>query len=269
MPIRYYTMPSPAHLSNYVRFYWVLESDNPAYIHRGMADTCPEFIFHYRGRFDEIGANGKSQPSFWSGIQGQSVSINRFSINEPFGIFGAYLYPYAVPALFGLPASELTGYAVGSRSLLGDTGQELEEKIIQARDNKERARLMTQFLTKKLQISERGYQTVFGAVDMIIKHRGLITVADLAEKFCLSERQFERKFRVAAGITPKLFSRIERFHASVEHFGEKEQSLTEIAHACGYYDQSHFIQDFKEFSGFLPGQFFSGNAEGTEWRAAN
>lgn len=46
----------------------------------------------------------------------------------------------------------------------------------------------------------------------------------------------------------------------------KKKSLTDIAYDCGYYDQSHFINDFKEFSGYHPSQYFSGQTEGTTWK---
>lgn len=85
--------------------------------------------------------------------------------------------------------------------------------------------------------------------------------------FNLSERQFERKFREYSGFNPKLCMRIVRFEEACNFYGHSGQkTMTEIAHECGYYDQSHFIRDFKEFSGYEPGHYFSGRAEGVEWR---
>src|SRR5699024_12361683 len=80
-----------------------------------------------------------------------------------------------------------------------------------------------------------------------------------------SELQFGRNFKKASGFTPKFFARIVRFQTAMESFGLETQTMAEIALKCGYYDQSHFIHEFKEFSGYLPGEFFAGNTEGTEW----
>ncbi len=79
-------------------------------------------------------------------------------------------------------------------------------------------------------------------------------------------RQFERKFKQFSGFSPKLFSRIIRFQSAIKKYDDKKMPLTEIAYECGYYDQSHFIHDFKEFSGYSPMQYFSGKAEGVEYK---
>jgi methylphosphotriester-DNA--protein-cysteine methyltransferase len=73
-------------------------------------------------------------------------------------------------------------------------------------------------------------------------------------------------FKHFSGFSPKLFSRIIRFQSALNHYGKKEKKLTEIAYDAGYYDQSHFIQDFKEFSGHSPKEYFSGKTETTQWR---
>lgn len=91
-------------------------------------------------------------------------------------------------------------------------------------------------------------------------------VEALAKQVFQSTRQFERTFKQFAGFNPKLFSRIIRFQTALGEYHNKDKSLTEIAYECGYYDQSHFIQDFKEFSGHNPKEYFSGKTEATEWR---
>lgn len=267
MPVQYHTFPPPKHLAKYVRFFWVLESDAP-YLHRQMADISPELIFHYRGRFEELTAGGGRKPSFRSGIHGQSSSISRFSIDKGFGIFGVYLYPYAIPALFQLSAEELTNRMPDLHSLWGGEGANLEEQVMLAGDNRERRKIITEFFSHKfLNKSDNSHHPgMFSAVRYVMNTKGMKTVEEVASTFCLSERQFARKFKEYSGFSPKLFSRITRFHTATECYGSGDKSLAEIAYECGYYDQSHFIQDFKEFSGHLPGEFFAGNAEGTEWR---
>jgi hypothetical protein len=79
-------------------------------------------------------------------------------------------------------------------------------------------------------------------------------------------RQFQRRFKQLSGFPLKLYARIIRFGAAMQRYGNNFRSLTDIAYECGYYDQSHFIHDFKEFSGYHPKQYFSGRTEGIEWR---
>ncbi|MDQ4140594.1 MAG: helix-turn-helix domain-containing protein, partial [Bacteroidota bacterium] len=120
-----------------------------------------------------------------------------------------------------------------------------------------RVEVLTAFLRNKLiKNSLKQPPTVFTTIQSIIRNQGLVNVAQLADQTYLSMRQFERHFKNSAGFSPKLFSRIIRFQATLKEYGNQQKSLTEIGYACGYYDQSHFIHDFKEFSGYHPGVYF-------------
>lgn len=266
--MNYYTLPPTAKLADYVRFFWVLESEelsNP-YIHRSMADGCAELLFHYKGTFTELTEEEQvTQP--YSLIHSQSRVVRRFITPGGFGIFGAYLYPFAIRHLFDIPAEELTNRLPDLHSLLGKDGKELEERMMLAPDNNSRYRILTAFLEHKLRNTSSGKHPAMTAVKTVIHSDEQRTVRDLAHHFNLSERQFERKFREYSGFSPKLYMRIIRFGRACRRYqGKTSKSLTDIAYECGYYDQSHFIRDFREFSGYHPGVYFSGCAEGTEWQ---
>lgn len=88
----------------------------------------------------------------------------------------------------------------------------------------------------------------------------------------LSERSLERLFLTYVGITPILYTRICRFQASLRLLRQgKARSLTDIAYTLGYFDQSHFIRDFKLFSGASPGIYQRNTVERMpgfpEWRS--
>jgi AraC-like DNA-binding protein len=262
--LKYYTILPPPSLVNYVRFFWVLESDDP-YTHRNLADGCIEFFFHYNGMFSEFLKDGQTQLSARSGIQGPSSNFKRFTINEPFGMFGTYLYPFALNKLFALPVTALTDQMPDLYSFLGNEGIVLEEKIMLAADNKARVRIMTQFLETKLSKSNTLLHPVFNAVHRLIHEKQNQRVEMLSAQYCLSTRQFERKFKELSGFSPKLYSRIMRFQAATANYRTTKKTLTSIAYDCGYYDQSHFIHDFKAFSGLHPRHYFSGSTEATKW----
>jgi len=232
-----------------------------------MADVCAELVFHYNGQFNELIA-GESHPSYISALQGPSTQVRRFKINKPFGMFGVYLYPYSIPLFFGIPASDLSNNMPDLTTLLGEEGLVLEERMMLAATNNERIRIITEFLEQRLIKNEQQQHAVFSSIHFIIQSKGRLKIEEIADQYFISERQFERKFKEFAGLSPKLFSRIVRFQAACEQFGEPFSSLTSISYECGYYDQSHFIHDFKEFSGHHPKHYFSGMAEGTEWKNA-
>ncbi|MCE7065418.1 helix-turn-helix domain-containing protein [Dyadobacter sp. CY326] len=269
--MKYFTIPPSPALAKYVRFFWVLEHEvgsGKPYIHRTMADGCAELIFHYKGRFDEFVANDKTESSFHSGIHGQSQYFRRFVIQEDFGIFGVYLYPFAIPVLFGMPSTELTDQMPDIQTFLGKKENGLEERMMLAKDHIERVAVISGFLESLLMRNMAAEPAVFSVIHDIIRNNGLTNVQRLAEQSFLSTRQFERKFKAFSGFSPKLYLRIIRFQHALDAYGSKDKSLTEIAYECGYYDQSHFIHDFKAFSGQHPRFYFSGKTEGSEYRDA-
>lgn len=271
MPVKYYTIPPPVSLAQYVRFFWVLEGEatlGKPYIHRTLADGCVEIFFHYNNTFDEITIADKIETSIAAGVSGPCQKFNRYIINKNFGMFGAYIYPYAIPVFFSMPATELSNQMPDIKTLAGNHGNALEERMMLAENNMMRVKILADFLEKQLAKNTIPQKAFVAAVNCIIQTKGAVNVNALAYNYCLSTRQFERKFKEAAGFSPKLFSRIIRFQSALSKYGQKNRSLTSIAYDCGYYDQSHFIHDFKEFSGYHPRTYFNGHAEGNEWRDA-
>ena len=266
--MKYYTIAPPEQLAPFVRCFWVYEGEASAgapFVHRSYADGCAEMVFHHRGIFDQVFEDGRVDRSFTAGIHAQSAQFSRFITSEDFAMFGVYLYPYALPKLFSMPATDLTGQMPDLHSIFGRAGRELEERVMLAPTNELRARIVSDFLIERLNKTEPEIPLVFSSISHIIETKGLVNVGALADRYFSSPRNFERKFKEFAGLSPKLFSRIVRFQSTVKEYGKSNRSLTDIAYDFGYYDQSHFIREFKEFSGYNPKAFFSGNAEGAEY----
>ncbi|WP_339786103.1 helix-turn-helix transcriptional regulator [uncultured Imperialibacter sp.] len=264
--MEYRTIPPPYSLAAYVRFFWTLEAEVPIgghYIHRAMADGCSEWLFHYKGTFREVLDQNKTEKSFTSGFQGQTSRFRRFVTHQSFGIFGVYLYPHALPALFQIPACEISNQMPDIRSLMGKNGDELESRIMMAKNNEQRVAVLSAYLQSRLQRAKSDPYSLEFAIKDVIRMKGQVSVNELANRHCLSKRHFERKFKELAGMSPKLYSRVVRFQSVFPELNQVGPSLTEIALQCGYYDQSHFIQDFKEFAGFSPGEFLRGNTSET------
>lgn len=245
----------PLHLADYVRFYWFIEGNLP-YVHRAFAYPCPELIFCYKGNF-KYGVGHSNDNVLTSGIFGQTETFSRVTLNnKDFGILGVYLYPHAFLQLFGLPANEFTNQYADINSLLGKDGDMLEEKIALASDNQQRAKLVSDFLQARLKNVRTEHTTIASSITAIVNAYDTSSVKTLADTNFLSLRQFERRFKELSGFSPKSFLRIMRFN-SVLNKDFQHKSLTEIGIDCGYYDQSHFIHDFRKFSGVSPKHYFN------------
>ena len=265
--MHYYTIQPSEQLKPYVRCFWVLEhelGEGESYVYRSIADGCAEMVFHYQTNFDEISGDNRQETSL-SGMQFQTTHYRRFVAKASFGIFGAYIYPFAVPYFFKVPASETSNLALDYDTFLGYCGQELEERIMLAADNNERAKILDLFLRNRLGNTPLKDDRIITSIRRLIHSNINPTVSQLADTYNLSVRQFDRKFKEYAGFSPKTYLRLVRLHKATQQYGTNKP-LTQIAYECGYYDQSHFIHDLKAFTGYHPSFYFSGNAEGTEYR---
>lgn len=269
--MQYYTIKPSESIADYVRFFWVLEGEgsfNNPFFHRALPDYCPELIFYCDGHFIFDRNRSTSEKTFSSGIYGQSQHYYKFKSEMKFRIFGAYLYPYTIPHLLSFPANEISNETPDLVTLLGREGEILEEKILSAADDNQRAQILTLFFEEKLKRAKR-----VDAVSVLIKEitdSGEITpVTTLANRSFLSRRQFERRFKVQSGFSPSEFLRLVRFTAIIKSSPVTHQSLGELALACGYYDQSHFIHDFTLYSGYSPKEFFKQKLDAATYRAAS
>jgi AraC-like DNA-binding protein len=87
-------------------------------------------------------------------------------------------------------------------------------------------------------------------------------VADVSGKIALSSRRFIQVFTDEVGLTPKLFCRVRRFQEAVRRIGTGQRvNWAIVALDCGYFDQAHFIHDFRAFSGLNPSAYAAQRTE--------
>ena len=154
--------------------------------------------------------------------------------------------------LLGLPLHEIVDEGIPGNDLLGQEVEKLTDRLRNIADNEEVCRQVEQFLLSKLH-QLKPFLPLDEALKMLMKKQGNISVDELASLACLSMRQFERRCHERIGMSPKLYTRITRFsHAYRLHESNPELSWTHIAHTSGYFDQMHFIRDFKQFTGYTP-----------------
>lgn len=252
------TFPAPACLTEYVRFFWVLESTETAtfpFIHRATAECCPEFIFYFKGEVKVFSSEYNSEKTFASGVYAQSRAFRKFAIEKAFGMLGVYLYPQTIPLLFNVPANKLSDFNLDTVSLFGKEGSALEDNVMCAGTHQVRIKLISDFLRKKLIQPQKKSSYLSATIRQAIASGTMPSVGEMANSCNLSVRQIERDFQSLSGFSPRLFSKLTRFRALMENFPCKTNSMADLAYEFNYYDQSHFINDFKRFTGLSPMQY--------------
>jgi AraC-like DNA-binding protein len=171
--------------------------------------------------------------------------------------FGAGLDSTLTCDVFGVPAAELVDRIVP----LEDLWNRLEiEKLVATYVNTDLRRSVSAL---RDEMTARTGRVTFGdtiggtGTGLIRLHAGRISTKHLAESHGLTRQQFKRRFLAAAGLPPKLYSRITRFQALVHSLLSTDVSdWVAVSSDVGFYDQTHMINEFHEFAGSSPTVFF-------------
>lgn len=257
-------------LAEYVRFFWSLEvqvETTDPFIHRALPDNCVELIFYCKGKLSISSPEGEEGDTFASGVFGQTKKFRQFRTNNGFNLFGVYLYPHSFKMLFNLPANKLHNEKVDSETLWGTEGKMLEEQIISATSFGERIQLASGFFLGRIKMISSHDRAFMHHIKSVVDNNNLLSIPSFAHDCNLSRRQFERKFKAFSGLSPKDFFSIVRFKNVLKEAAQGNKSLAQIAVDAGYYDQSHFANEFKRLSGYSPGEFIQNSPDAADLRA--
>jgi AraC-like DNA-binding protein len=161
--------------------------------------------------------------------------------------------PGGLYRLLGIPMEELLGNdGIDARDVWGHEINLILEQLSEADSFYDEKIIIEKFLiSKSNKLKQR--LPIDPVMLVLMKGGGLIQIERLAYESCLSSRQFERVFKNRIGLSPKFFSRLVRFsNAWMIKETQPDMNWLQLAHECGYYDQMHFIRDFKEFVGANP-----------------
>ena len=141
-------------------------------------------------------------------------------------------------------------------SPLGDW--ELAERMAIAPSREKRFALLEEVWQARLARAPDVPPLVREAWRALMRADGNVEVAALARALGCSRKRLTTQVRTHVGLPPMVLARILRFHRVVERLVASEgKRLSEVAHACGYYDHAHFDRDFRDFSGLAPTAYFA------------
>lgn len=260
--MNYQTFEPSKELATLIKCYWTLESPKEEVPEKQtiVPDGCMEMIFHYGDLYRQYTENGNSiiQPQCF--VVGQ---LTRPLEIEPTGetrIFSVRFHPNRFLPFATIPIKEMENTAVTLKKLFGKEGQEMERNILKANSTSERIKLIEIFLFNRLTKSETVDRIVKSTVDTMLTANGHISIDALSKQTNINRRKLERKFSSAIGLSPKQLSKTIRLQATLKMLLNKQfTSLTALAYENEYYDQAHFIKDFKEFTGLTPKEFYGNN----------
>jgi AraC-like DNA-binding protein len=261
--MRYLERPAGPLLRSLVDRFWVLETDSsdPSMVQPILPDGHVEVLAHVGAPFAELGADGREHTQAKVLIAAQITQAARIVSRPGAFIVAARLRPYAAALLTGVPQHLLTGgihdLAAVDQTLATRVSQHLSGRHdpLNLMDAFEQL-LAAAFVTRIEAATMTPSRSLVTAVTLATRRHGLVRVEELAATAGVSARQLERQFATHVGLSPKRFLRILRFQQVLTGLSNPASSSSgwaDVAARHGFYDQAHFINDFKAFTGETPG----------------
>lgn len=249
-------------LADHIQLVWAMESETEDDVfprEQIMPDGIVELVFHWGDPWHTFQDNRRFlQPrSFAISMMRKLVEIESTGRT---GVVAIRFYPWGAYHYFAEPIRNFLDTTIPCERLWPELIDGLMANLSEDRDIEGRIETVQRFLRDRLRENRRNEPEIDDAIRLIRDSQGRLSIAEICARTGLSKKQLERRFLTSVGTTPKIFSRISRFLAICHHLKEhRERSLTGIAYECGFYDQAHFIKEFKDFSGFTPKEFFGRN----------
>lgn len=213
----------------------------------------------YQGMFINLYTNFKSKKSGDSNFKNVTsctligVQITPFKLlaEESHKAVSIIFQPGGLNRFLNIPISEIFDNGYSAREVIGREIEELIDKSHDSISSKELDSIVQSYLLRKLSCVKEQLPIDFALQLLLTNHH--TNIDKIVGIACMSVRSFERKCKERLGMPAKMYARIARFHKAYTILESKRiTSWAGLAYETGYYDQTHFIKDFKEFAKLTP-----------------
>lgn len=249
----YRLQPSRESLSHIVKSFWMIDSEGNKEIGREkiIPDGYPEMIFHYGDPY-RINISGNWVEQAKELIGGQIRNHFFLENTGTSQMFAIKFQPWAIKELFGIEMSTLVDDVISIPEAVKEEVSVLKEIAISSLSFEEKVAQIEEYLMNK---DFDRLDAKYKAVQLIHERNGIVQLNELVALTGASERTLERYFKAYVGLSPKFYSRIIRFSSIFKLIQEEPIDWQDVIFKAGYYDQSHFIKNFQEFTGEDPSRY--------------
>jgi AraC-like DNA-binding protein len=246
-------------LQPFVESYWMGNfnlSESDDFSQLVVPNGCIELIIHLTDFHCALNKKGepyhKSPPFTLIGIYNDPYVV-KFS--KLVRVFGIRFYPDGFRNIFGIPPGEFLSTYEDGIDVVGRNMYELCTFIRETQVLEKKLEKANDFLIRQLNKNYREYDISHLAMRLIRQHGGLIDFKELTDKLPISLRQVQREFKNQYKLKISDYIRISRLNAINKYMLNPPSRLTELAYEFNFTDQSHFIREFKHYTGVTPKKF--------------
>lgn len=173
-------------------------------------------------------------------------------------VVGIRFKPAGLTPFMNIPSSEIINMTVNPDDLWGNEISEIHERLFTLQSIKDQFQLLEHWLIKQFHLHHED-EGLLRSLAILDHFSGHISIKQLSESADLSLRQYRRRFENTVGISPKKLARILRFKKLIHRIQPCDNAVnwSRLALDCGYYDQAHLINDFREFANVTPTQYLA------------
>ena len=249
----------PPQLANFVECFWIHEGSVAGEATEQILPTGTfELVINLRDDDLRFHDSDRGRVSRFSGAIISGAHSRRLAPADTnaVSLIGIHFKPGGAFPFLAQPAGELADTHVDLQTLWGQAARRVRERIWEAKTSAERFRVLEDAVVARMRDGVKQHYAVPAALEMFGNNHVGPKVREAAKYIGLSERRFIETFKMEVGLTPKLFSRIQRFQRT-RRVIQKDHSpdWAELALNLGYFDQSHLIREFLEFSGVSPTEY--------------
>jgi AraC-like DNA-binding protein len=261
IPIGYAEHAPPPDLAGQVECFWTGLADNTTAesANRVLPDGCVDIILGF-GSTDEPGSDDLRE-AFAVGAMTKPLIV---SGARPRLYIAVRFKPGFAFAALGIPAAEMTDDRVAFELLSRDGGADIA--FVAAQTTPERRLAALADVVRRRLFGEASHvpRSVRAAVHRIVSAGGNLRIESLATELGVTRQGLAKQFATHVGLTPKTFARISRTRLALARADAaraaypRDIDWSAIAYELGYYDQPHFIEEFKSITGRTPGEWLDG-----------
>ena len=258
-------VPQPP-LDQFVEFLWFHEGYNADHqLERVLPDGSMELIINLqegdRHVFDRTTHSPQRtyRRSWLSGPHSDFIIIDTV---PDASMIGAHFRPGGASAFFNFPLDAMSNSVVDLDAIWNGGAPALRDRLLEAAGPSAKFRVFEEALLARWRSKADHHRAVVFALRYFSRDPEHATIGKVMNQIGLSRRRFIELFRQQVGMTPKMFCRVRRFQRALDQIQRsRDVQWADLAAQCGYYDQAHFINNFREFCGITPRDYLAARAE--------
>ncbi len=224
-------------------------------------DAAPEGVFEVVFQSNELVWQKNQHDQLWQqrdeafvgGLHQQSFQIKLPPETE---LMSIRFQPGAFKYVFAGRLNDLANAKVPLVDIWQQEGKKLNDQLKMHTAHQDKIKLVAAFIASKLNVAKRS--AIDESVQAIVAGKGVVNIAALEFQSHLSTAQFRKRFREEVGLPPKQYAKIIRVKSVLNDLAAQQpKAMVDLVYAHDYFDQSHFIKEFKSITGKTPSQYFA------------